>query len=441
MAQVSVAVIGAGFSGVMCAIHLLRALPSGRIHLIEKSPTFGQGSAYASAHPDHLLNVRAANMSAFPSEPDHFVDWLTARGRPRDKSFAPRAEYGEYLQSLLREAVQTARVRLEADEAVDAAPDGAGWSVSLALGRTLRVDGVVLALGNLPPLTPPGIGLETASPRRYVADPWRSAEALRRAEGAVVLMGAGLTMIDVALSLPKEQVTSILAISRRGLLPLRHADSAPPRADPPPSGPLSSMVRRLRERAVQGDWRPVIDGLRPHVQTIWRGWSAAERARFMRHGRPYWDIHRHRLAPAVASKIDHLTACGRLKVEAGRFVRIEGDDAGLTVTWRRRGTNAEQRVRADMLINCLGPNGDLMRANEPLLRRLHEEGFIRPDAQHLGVDVDEASRPIGNAGVYPALFAVGPMTRGAFWEITAVPDIRVQAERCAKALASALARA
>jgi uncharacterized NAD(P)/FAD-binding protein YdhS len=198
------------------------------------------------------------------------------------------------------------------------------------------------------------------------------------------------------------------------------------------------MVRELRDQASKGDWRPVIDGLRPHVQSIWQGWSDAERRRFLRHGRPYWDIHRHRLAPTVASRLDHLTACGRLRIEAGRFVRVAADGDGLDIVWRARGTRAERTVRASLLINCLGPNGDLARSGEALPSRLLERGLIRPDAQKLGAEVDAAGRPVGASGAHRTLFAVGPMTRGAFWEITAVPDIRLQAEKCAAALAETL---
>ena len=246
-------------------------------------------------------------------------------------------------------------------------------------------------------------------------------------------------MIDVALSLPVERVSSILAISRRGLTPLRHADSAAaPTLEPPVSRPMSSLTRRLREAAAGDDWRPSVDGLRPHLQAIWQGWSAAERGRFLRHGRPYWDIHRHRLAPAVASGLDHLTGCGKLKIEAGRFVRIETEAGRLAITWRARGTTTERHVSADLLVNCLGPNGDLTRAQDTLLARLLTRGLIRVDAQRLGAEVDAQSRPVGARGVHRTLFAVGPMTRGALWEITAVPDIRVQAERCAATMATAL---
>ena len=72
-----IAVIGAGFSGVMTAIHLLwRCQPGERVYLVERGDRVGPGLAYGTSHPRHLVNVRAENMSAFADEPDHFVRWL-----------------------------------------------------------------------------------------------------------------------------------------------------------------------------------------------------------------------------------------------------------------------------------------------------------------------------------------------------------------------------
>lgn len=76
-----VAIIGAGFSGTLQAINLLRH-EGPRATLIERAPVAGTGLAYGAAHPSHVLNVRAANMSAFPDDPSHFVRWLEARGVP-----------------------------------------------------------------------------------------------------------------------------------------------------------------------------------------------------------------------------------------------------------------------------------------------------------------------------------------------------------------------
>src|SRR5687767_13617887 len=105
----SIAVIGAGFSGLMTAIHLLLKSPRDgpRVHLIEQSEAFGLGAAYATESGRHFLNTRASNMSVFPDRPDHFLQWLEAQPGAEGisgSSFNTRRTYGEYLQSLLREA-------------------------------------------------------------------------------------------------------------------------------------------------------------------------------------------------------------------------------------------------------------------------------------------------------------------------------------------------
>lgn len=443
MAKPTVAIVGAGFSGVLTALNLLKAPDGPCIRLIEKSSQFGQGAAYATTNPDHYLNVRAANMSAFPDEPAHFVEALAEAGQAVDAAtFVTRARYGAYLQGLLRAVAASeqaaGRLILEADAAVDLRPQVGGWRVEMAMGRHFDVDAVVLALGNLPPHPPGQISDAALRSGLYIADPWTWRPEDAPEAGRVVLLGTGLTMIDVALGLALQRPdVEMLALSRRGLLPRRHTLSAAPPS--PPTGPLDSVravFEQLRGAARLGDWRPAIDGLRPHVQAIWRDWSHGERIRFLRHVRPWWDVHRHRLAPQVAERIDHLTAAGALSICAGRIVSIERRLDGLKVIWTARGEREPIETLATLVVNCTGPNSNLAASTDPLIASLSRQGLIRPDPYKLGAEVDAEHRLIGSDGrANPRLFAVGPMTRGSVWEITSVPDIRVQAAQCADSLA------
>ena len=149
----TVVIVGAGFSGLLTALHLAADPAGPRVRLIERAGTFGRGAAYSTANPDHLLNVRVANMSAYPDQPDHFIKWLASRsGWSAHGGFVTRGIYGDYLQDLLREALETVgadRLLLEQDEAVDVIPHGGGWKVRLALGRELEAQAVVLAPGVL----------------------------------------------------------------------------------------------------------------------------------------------------------------------------------------------------------------------------------------------------------------------------------------------------
>jgi uncharacterized NAD(P)/FAD-binding protein YdhS len=176
------------------------------------------------------------------------------------------------------------------------------------------------------------------------------------------------------------------------------------------------------------------------VQAIWRGWSVAERQRFLRHLRPLWNVVRHRLAPEVAARVEGFRKSGRLSVAAGRIESLTLTPGGVEVVWTPRGERQSRTRQVAQVINCTGPQADPRLSDEPLLASLLAQGLVRPDACRLGVDVDARSRVIGASGdAIDSLFAVGPMTRGKFYEITSVPDIRLQAADCADSILNMLA--
>jgi uncharacterized NAD(P)/FAD-binding protein YdhS len=464
-ARPSVAVIGGGFSGLMSAIHLLhRSGAEGpRVYLIEKSEAFGLGAAYATASGRHVLNTRAGNMSVFPDRPGHFLDWLQTREGTygvTDASFITRRTYGEYLQSLLREAAcgphAVGRLYLVPDEAVrlDADPGG-GFKLSLKVGKVLRVDAAIIATGNSPPHPPPVPEPAFFDSRYYIDDPWApdAFEAVKP-EHTVITLGTGLTMVDVALLLKaRGHDGTIIAISRRGQLPRSHiAPGGSPGITVPELSPpqLSMTMKAIREtiRATEaqgGSWQHVMDALRPVISAYWQALPLEERRRFLRHLRPWWDVHRHRLAPQVDRRLQKLLEEGALIVCRGRLVRMvcdaEPDSFPVTVAWRPAGDRTVYKIGTHHVVNCMGPGGDPTRSRAPLIQALLASGLARPDPLQLGLDVDAQGRLISQSGeTSPRLFALGPPTRGVFWESTAVPDIRQQAYRLSETVLRALDR-
>lgn len=433
--------MGGGFSGALQAINLLRH-DGPRATLIERRPRAGEGLAYGDAAPEHLLNVRAKGMNAFPDEPEGFVAWLEGRGLGFSANcFVPRLIYGDYLRDLLagEMARQPGRLTLVQGEAV-AISFGDDVEVSLEDGRAVSADLTVLAVGNLPPHHPVGFGDEL--PRDlYASDPWTTAATtgLTTADH-VLILGTGLTMVDMALRLEAEGFGGrMVALSRRGLVPHRHGAQEPftPIAERPEPC-ASALVRSVRERAEAVGWRNAIDELRRFTQPLWRGADHATRARFLRHLRPWWDVHRHRLAPEVADRIAALVESGRLTVVAAATRRAEAVGEGLKVALKSRGSPEEATLEVRRAINCTGPQGNLAAATDPLLRQLTQDGMIRPDPLGIGIDVDDQSRTIAADGARNEnLYAIGPMTRGAFWEIVAVPDIRQQVWALARRLSNA----
>jgi uncharacterized NAD(P)/FAD-binding protein YdhS len=327
---------------------------------------------------------------------------------------------------------------LENDEVVRLARDGESWRLHLAMGRLIGADVVVLALGSLPPPVPCAIDERLTSSRRFARDPWAWDPAETPVNGDILLLGTGLTAVDTALSiLERRPGARILSLSRHGLTPRRHAaTSVAAAAGFSPRGSPLAVLLQGRSLAAD-DWRAGVDAVRVHARSLWQGWSLDQRRAFLRHLRPWWDVHRHRLAPSVAAQIDDLRADGTYLTTAGRLRWLRPTPGALDAAWIPRGGGKLVERRFSLAVNCSGPSGDLAGSEDPLVRDMLRAGFVRPDPCALGLDVDARSRAIGADGAPIAtLFAVGPITRGQFYEITSVPDIRVQAADCARDIAS-----
>lgn len=445
-----VAVIGAGFSGTITALHLLRTLPPGwRVLLSERAPSFGAGTAYGTPNPDHLLNVRAANMSAFGDQPDSFEAWLrtcafddTANVHLTEVgAFASRKLYGRYLAAMLDLSLAgvagTAQLELVPEEVVDLERDPAGgYVLHFSGGGRQPVRQVVLGVGNLPSA---GDATSVYRPNAWAPD---TLTGLR--DGLpVLIVGTGLTTIDLVVALHAGGFSGpVVAASRRGLLPREHAPAPAwprPGFSPAERASLPALLRRVRQEVARAEahgvnWRAVIDAMRPDTADLWRGLTDRDRARFLRHLRPFWDVHRHRLAPPSAALVAKLRADGYLRVVRARMAGFTEADDRAEVRLRSR-DGSEEILRVQRIVSATGVES-ASRCGDRLVTRLLARGLARLDANGLGLAVTEALQVINSEGRAASdLWALGPIVRGVFWECTAVPDIRVQAQKLASSVA------
>ncbi len=440
-------ILGGGFSGTMLAIQLLRRDPQLNVAVVDKGKRPGRGLAYSTDHRFHVLNVPAKKMSAFPDDPEHFFNWARNNHdlQIEGESFLPRVVYGRYLDFLLQETVSRCGQNLTwiRDEALLLARNADSYHAQMKSGGVLRAYAVVVATGNLPPGDPPALEVADET-NRYVSFAWsgKTLESLHDSP-SVLLIGAGLTAVDMAIGL----VTSgfqgkIHLLSRRGLVPQDHGETKPwpqfwNQECPRTVGGIVRMIRgQVRTAAASGiDWRSVIDAIRPVTQEIWRSLPQEERRRFMRHVRPYWDAHRHRVAPEIGELLRRLIREGQIQLYAGRITSYHEDGDRAFVTFRRRPGGRIERLTVGYVVNCTGPEADWRRIDNSLLNNLFAQGLARPDALFLGLDVDSQGAVMDDLGVASrSLFAIGPVRKGSLWETTAVPELGKQASDLAEHL-------
>jgi uncharacterized NAD(P)/FAD-binding protein YdhS len=431
-----VAVIGGGVAGAFAAIILSKLPQIGAITVLDRDAAFGRGVAYSAPAPWHRINVPAYKMGGIGETDDGFVDWLKNTGQTGwadySASFVPRWVYGSYICAEFEAAKHAGCVTTRQDVALGVTRHDGGYRVTTASGGSLDADLVFICIGNPPPSPFPGI----APSPRAITNVWApGALDPIGADDRVLVIGSGATAVDVVIDLVHRGLRApITMVSRRGLLPLIDApaetDPAPLQSFPVPTarGILAALLKDTRAKVAAGlSWQTTIDTFRPFISEFYAGASDQERARFARHLRAIWMVHRHRLAPDVAGLLDRLQHERRLAVTAGRIADAALTATGYNVTIERRGRGAALNLIANWILNCTGPEERYDRLEDPLIRSLLSTGWARPGPNGLGLDVDQGCRLRDHAGqAQPGIYAIGPATRGSFWEVTAATNIRRQ---------------
>src|ERR1700722_2281701 len=453
----TIAIIGGGFSGAVLAAILLRRPPAQpcRIVLVERREQLGRGVAYQVTAHRPLLDVPAGRVSAEAHDPLQFVRFAQRRDPSlHAQQFLPRELYGEYLEQLLHEAAQAAPaggrfecIRDEAD-ALHRINGNGPYLIGLVERGRLLADDVVLACGDPPPLDLPRAAGITRHPC-YISDPHQPS-ALGTDCQRMLLIGTALTMADVAVAAAGVNPCAELhALSRHGLLPAAQSATASHSTDAAADfrarlvdGKVGArrLVRAFRDltRDLQrrgGDWLDAVNAARGAAPELWQRMPDSERRRFLRHLRVYWDVHRHRMPPAIGAQLTRLQQTGRLQVHAGQVRAIEDAGGSLRVRWRPRGASTLRELTVDRVIDCSGSGGRLARTRDPLLRDLMATGLAVADPLGLGWLTGAHGALIDRAGrVARHLYYLGPMLRAAHWEATAVGELRVHAQQLATAL-------
>lgn len=451
-----IVIIGGGFSGTIAAVNLGR-LSKVPLHIcvVDNNRGACRGIAYNTRTASHLLNVVARNMSALADQPNHFVEWLATRADYMDEPvaslrerFMPRRVYGEYLHSLFQWTsallTEEKEVRFEHlnDQAEQITVDGQNIGVSLAGGRTIIADKVILALGNQPPVPFRLKGLNANSPK-YIGDPWLGWESkLPEKDQDLLIIGTGLTTVDTILSLQDMGWRGkIYAVSRNGWLPLSHFKGVDyPDWGGGPDRPvqlrplLELFHRHYREAKAQGiNPAILVDKLRPHTQRIWQDFSVMEKKQFSRHLRTRWNVTRHRIAPEIHQRLQKSIAANQLMVLKGRLRECEESENAMQIAVESGGVRRNLTVGA--VINCTGPQENYLPSNSKLLNDMLAQGLIEPDEMNMGIKVQQNFAVVDCMGrASESIYALGSIMKGTLWESIAVPELRSQAFRLAETI-------
>jgi len=435
----SIAIIGGGVTGTALALHLADSLPGCRLIIFEPRPLIGPGLAYSTADPAHRLNAPAQRMSLYPDDPEHFSAWITATGACGDDTgaaladgrlFPRRAVFGAYAAAQIAPLLQSGRLIHHREAAKDLTWQHGAWTICSG-ESTHRANIVILATGLPPPAIPSALA-PVAAAANFVANPLRPGALVGISPKAnVLILGTGLTMADIAASLDAAGHSGpIHAISRRGLPPRPHAGPCAPCGDfsaPPVSArALVAQIRVTVAAAVAGGkpWQSVFDALRQSAQPLWQALPAVEKSRLIRHARPFWESHRHRLPPATSAVLGRRLGDQSLTIAAASITASRCAGERIAVTIQPRGNTQPIETVFDAVILATGP-GRITDTQSGLIANLMKSGLIAVDDTGLGLTCNTH-----------ALFLAGPITRGAIGEITAVPELTRQAASLAQQIAA-----
>jgi len=474
MSGPTIGIVGGGYIGSAAAIHLARcSRQSLDLVIVEPSEALGGGVAFSANDPDHRLNAPSRVHFLYPENTESFTEWHRLSGAQAadpgsvaadGRVYARRADFGAYVSEELdahrQENPSGSTITHLRDTAEGLIKQKSGWRLTLSSGAVLDAAMVLVTPCNLRPALPAPLGELAGHPAVY-ANPWDLTQLGAIAPDArVLIVGTGLTMADVAVTLlrggPKRHLT---AISRRGLFP------QPARSHPPSetvwealSRPIPAFVERngvpatalavlrafradVARNAAQGiEWQVAFDELRDAAYRLWPSLPPAEQQRYFRHLSPWYESHRFRLPPQVDEKLERYRQDGQLEYRAGFITTVTAEeDEAVAIGLRARSQGSVEFERFDAVVNCTGPERDPARAGNPLLAQMIIAGLAAASPFGMGLEVDRDCRSLTNTGAaLESLRILGPMTRSRFGEINGIPTIAQQIHRVTGEIAASL---
>ncbi|SIR23198.1 Uncharacterized NAD(P)/FAD-binding protein YdhS [Rhizobium sp. RU20A] len=441
----TLAIIGGGYTGAALVAHLTRGggLPDGvRIVVVEPRDELGRGLAYGTDDPAHRVNVPAGKMTLFPDCPSDFQDFIDAASGPsrdadlvgRDgQPYPQRSVFGDYMAARLGKTLRDTGVEHWRTHVTSVRAEAGGYSLRGEDGRAVSADLIVLAVSHPSPALPRVLA-PFRDDAKLIADVTRlGALDPIDVDDRILIIGNGLTSADVVASLARRGHRGPLtSISRRGLRSRGHGPAGQEAYGDfvtQPAKTASALLRRVRRQiaAAQAEgftWHSVLDALRAQGQDLWAILPLPERRRIVQHLRPYWDVHRFRIAPQVEDVIDAACREGRLDILAASVAAVEAAAGAYRVQLRQRHQSTTRPIEVDAIVVTTGPAHGNILTSQAFLGDLEAAGILQPCPTGLGIACDRNGHPVGrDAKVSRDILIAGPLARGTFGELMGLPQV------------------
>jgi uncharacterized NAD(P)/FAD-binding protein YdhS len=439
----SIAIIGGGISGTLTVLNLIKQSKQQLTILwFDAHQNFCKGLAYSTSVNEHLLNVRANNMSLFVDEPDHFVNWLKKYNPIYSSTdFVSRKLFGDYVQYVFNDLKNTnplVTIQQIAQEVISVDKSNGGFEIKTS--AIYHANKLILALGNFLPAHPHSVSKQFITSENYFQNAFHDNIANQvKNKKIITIIGSGLTMIDVLSSLSHFNYSEqIQIISPHGYIPQAHFEDPLPAIAPFIQETtnynlielLGLVNQQLKQAAKDGfNSHSVVDAARPYLQNMWLQFSLADKKQFLRHLRHKWGVARHRAPAQSLNTFNQLHDTGKLTLLKGRIFDIIEIPAGFEICYTDI-NQTRQKIQTELIINCTGPQSDYSQIESPLIKYLIKNRLITPDSIHYGINARKSGKISSN------LYTLGPPLKGILWESTAVPEIRRQAKDLAAEIIS-----
>lgn len=458
-----IGIIGGGFVGTMTAVQIIKqAVFPCEIIIICNHEDLNRGIAYSPYSHQHILNVTTGKMSAFPDQPDHFLEFVMKQEEFREmdstlisNAFLSRRLYGDYLWAVYQEALIEAKTKHIGvtwihDTVNELIKKDLKIQLSFEKEPSCEVDICVIATGNQVPKNPSIPNVNFFESKNYFQNPWKLNSVVNlHNDLPVLIIGNGLTMVDTILGLQEQNFKGeIYSISPNGfnILPHRHggmkytAHIDEINVGMPLAGIVSVLNKHIKiVRTFGVSAEPIIDALRPMSQKIWRHLSTAEKNIFISRLRHLFGVARHRIPLHIHDKIQKLRIDGILHIHSGRLIDIIENDQHIEVTYYDKKLKTTKFIKVARVINCTGPESDLSKLKNSFLSECIKQGLLQQDDLKLGLKTNiDTYRVYDQHNIeHQNIYTLGSNLRGELWETTAVNELRTQAKALAEVIVSA----